>query len=200
MGLATIGGALGASAANATAVGAAALSTATAVASTAANFVSQSNAAEAQAAAQQQRNEMITEATIENYKELSKAEQATLYNAQQDSLENKIGAMEAMSQQEAMASATGVRGRSSDMIFNQMSQDKASNDTAIKMARDQQLYNINQQALSLQRGAEASYDNTPIRKPSAWQAVAAGASDGAQMFGSSMAFDKAWRDSSKVGG
>lgn len=198
MGLATIGTMIGASAANAAAAGAAAISVATGLATTAATHIQQTNNAKAQAEAQAKQNQMITEATIENYKDLSKAEQAVLYNAQQDSMENKISALESKSAMEARASATGVRGRSSDMLFNKLSMDKARGDTAIRQSRDQQLHNINQQAIALQTGAEASYDNTPIRKPSAWNSIAAGASAGANMYGTATSLNKAWTDSRRI--
>lgn len=199
MGLTAIGTALGASAANAAAVGAAVISTTTAVASGAANYVQQVNNAEAQQEYQDQVNQQITEATIENYKELSKVEQDVLYNTSQDSLEHQIAALQNASSQVAMSSASGISGGSADARMREIARLKDKGDTDIRMAREQQLRNIDAQAKSLQQGAKASYLNAPIQKPSVWGAVAQGAQSGASMFTGSLALDKAWRDSSKVG-
>lgn len=197
--LATIGTAVGASAANAAAVGAAVVSTATAAVSGAANYIQQSQNAEAQAEYQKQVNENITEATIENYHELGKAEQDALYNAGQDSLQNQINALKEASALEAYSSATGARGGATNMLLTDIMRKKAVGETDIRMARDQQLRNIDSQAKALQRGAQASYINTPIQKPSVWTSAAQGASTAANAYGTVTKLDKAWRDSSKVG-
>lgn len=199
MGLTAIGTALGASAANAAAVGAAVVSTTTAVVSGAASYMQQANNAEAQAEYQKLQNEQITDATIENYKELSKAEADVLYNAGQDSLEHQITALQTASSNIAASSALGIGGGSADARMRDIYRRKSVGDTDIKMARDQQLRNIDAQAKSLQQGAQASYINAPIQKPSVWGSVAQGAKSGANMFTSSQAFDKAWRGSSQVG-
>lgn len=181
MGFAAIGGMLGASAANAAAVGAAAVSTATAVAGTAVSMSAQSNTAKAQAEQQNKINENITKATIDNYKEITKAEQNVLYNSTQDSISNKIGQLRAESEAEAVASATGHRGRSSDMLMANLGLMGTQQQTSITMARDAQLENLRTQAVQLQTGAEQSYVNTPIAKPSPWDALATGVGVGSQV-------------------
>lgn len=197
--IAAIGTAAGASAASAASVGAAIVSTGVGLVSGAANYIQQSNNAEAQAEYQKQVNENITEATIENYKELGKAEQDVLYNTSQDSLQNQINALKEASSLEAYASATGTRGGATNMLLNDIMRKKAVGETDIRMARDQQLRNIDSQAKALQRGAQASYVNTPIQRPSIWTSAAQGVSTAANAYGTVTKFDKAWRDSSKVG-
>lgn len=198
MGFAAIGGMLGASAANAAAVGAAAVSTATAVAGTAVSMSAQASAAKNQAAHQNKVNEGITKATIDNYKEITKAEQNTLYNATQDSIANKIGQLRAESEAEAVASATGHRGRSSDMLMANLGLMGAQQQTSITMARDAQLDNLRAQAVQLQTGAEQSYINTPIAKPSPWEALATGASVGSQVHSFGTRLDTAISGTRKV--
>lgn len=198
MGFAAIGGMLGASAANAAAVGAAAVSTATAIAGTAVSMSAQAANAKAQAKHQNKVNENITKATVDNYKEITKAEQNVLYNTTQDTISNKIGQLKAESEAEARASATGVRGRSSDMVLNNLKLAGSQQQTSINMARDSQLENLRLQAVQLQTGAEQSYINTPIAKPSPWEALATGAQMGSSMYDMGTRFDKAWTGSRKL--
>ena len=200
MGFATIGAALGASAANAAAVGAAVVSTTTALAGTAASLSSQANTAKAQAEHQNKINENITKATIDNYKEITKAEQNVLYNAAQDTISNKIGQLRAESEAEAVASATGHRGRSSDMLMANLGLMGSQQQQSITMARDAQLENLNLQAKQLQTGAEQSFINTPIAKPSPWEALATGVNMGAQVHSFGSRIDSSITNSRKVGG
>lgn len=197
MGFAAIGGMLGATT-NAAAVGAAAVSTATAIAGTAASMASQKATAEAQAEHQNKINENITKATIDNYKEITKAEQNVLYNATQDSIANKIGQLKAESEAEAMASATGHRGRSSDMLMANLGLMGSQQEQSITMARDAQLENLRLQAVQLQTGAEQSYINTPIAKPSPWQALGEGVQLGTNVHSFGTRLDKAITGSRNV--
>lgn len=182
MGFAAIGGALGVQASTV----AAAVSVATAAAGTAVSMAAQAKTAKGQAEQQNKINENITKATIDNYKEITKAEQNVLYNSTQDSISNKIGQLRAESEAEAVASATGHRGRSSDMLMANLGLMGTQQQTSITMARDAQLENLRTQAVQLQTGAEQSYVNTPIAKPSPWDALATGVGVGSQVhsFGS----------------
>lgn len=194
MGFAAIGGALGVQASTV----AAAVSVATAAAGAAVSMSAQASAAKNQAAHQNKVNEGITKATIDNYKEITKAEQNTLYNATQDSLANKIGQLRAESEAEAVASATGHRGRSSDMLMANLGLMGTQQQTSITMARDAQLDNLRTQAVQLQTGAEQSYVNTPISKPSPWEALATGASVGSQVHSFGTRLDSAISGTRKV--
>ncbi len=142
------------------------------------SYTQQKSAAKAQIAYQEEQNQKITEATIENYKELSKTEQAALYNAGQDSLENQISYLQAKGTMQALTAATGVQGRSSDMLFNNLIMKRDQQATNIRMQLDETLDNVNAQAEQLQAGAEASYLDTPIQKPSVWDSVSYGVNTG----------------------
>lgn len=181
------------------AANAATISTVVAVASAAGNYMQQSANAEAQGEYQEKQNQQVKDATIENYKELSKVEQDALYNAGQDSLENQISALQAASSQRATDSALGLGGGSADARMTDIARRKSIGDTDIRMARDQQLQNIDAQAKSLQQGAKANLINSPIQKPSIWGAVAQGASTGASMYNTTRNMGTAMRDSSNVG-
>lgn len=194
MGFAAIGGALGVQASTV----AAAVSVATAAAGAAVSMSAQASAAKNQAAHQNKINEGITKATIDNYKEITKAEQNTLYNATQDSIANKIGQLRAESEAEAVASATGNRGRSSDMLMANLGLMGTQQQTSITMARDAQLENLRTQAVQLQTGAEQSYVNTPIAKPSPWEALSTGVSIGSQVHSFGTRLDSAISGTRKV--
>ncbi len=142
------------------------------------SYSQQKSAYDAQVAYQEEYNQKITEATIDNYKELSKTEQAILYNAGQDSLENQINYLQAKGTMDALTAATGVQGRSSDMIFNDLVLKRDQEATNIRMYRDESLDNVNAQAEQLQENAEASYDTTPIQKPSVWDSLSYGVNMG----------------------
>lgn len=169
------------------------------VASTAASYAQQASAASAQEKYQDAKNDQITKATIENYKELDKAEQDVAYNTAQDSLDNQIAALEGAANQEAFSSATGIRGRSTDMLMQNLARNKAINDSDISMAREQQLNNINTQARSIQNQAEASYDYTPIKKPSAFNAAISGIQTGMSVYQPATSMANSFRSADKVG-
>lgn len=168
-------------------------------ASAAASYAQQASMASAQEDYQEAKNDQITKATIENYKELDKAEQDVAYNTAQDSLDNQIAALEGAANQEAFSSATGIRGRSTDMLMQNLARNKAVNDTDIAMAREQQLNNINTQARSMQNQAEASYDYTPIKKPSAFNAAMTGVQTGMSVYQPATSMANSFRNASQVG-
>lgn len=163
------------------------------------SLIAQQDAATKQRNYQIKKNEQITEATIENYKELDKAEQDVMYNSAQDSLAAQIGALEASAQQAAYTGATGVAGGSVDnkrgQLYNQFSEQM--ND--INMSKRQQLSNINSQAKGILNQAKGSYDLTPIQKPSVLKAASDGYSVSSMFKTGGDAAKKAYGESRPAG-
>lgn len=164
----------------------------------AASMAEQSSAAQNQADAQAARNRAQVNATIENYKELDKAEGDVVYNSAQDALDLQVQGLQAKAQAEAMASATGIRGRSSDFINSDLDRQISQGNTDLAMAQQQQLNNISAQAESLRIGTKANLDHTPIQKPSVLQAVSTGASLASAFAPTATKVTDAKRDFSKV--
>lgn len=171
----------------------------------AASYAQQYSAASNQADYQARKNQIQNEATIENYKQLDKAEQDIMYNSAQDSLKFQIEALEANAQQESVVGATGVTGGSVDHLRGKMKNKYTVGQHDIQRSRDQQLKNIDAQAKGMQQRAEASLDRTPIKKPSILQAASTGLTAAQMVSGAGKKADNAKTQNapvrdSKVGG
>lgn len=147
-----------------------------AVASGVGSVVAQAQSSSAQRKAQAAHNQRVNEAAIENYQKLGDAEQDVLYNTQQDALEAKVKGLEAKANQEAAASATGIRGVSQNVVLNQMERDYETNLNDVRMAREQYLADIRNQAAGIYDNALASHDHRPTQGVNLLQAATTGLS------------------------
>jgi thiamine pyrophosphokinase len=139
---------------------------------------------------QQAYNDQLTKATIENYKQLDKAEADIAYNSAQDNIDNQIAHLENAAKMQAFNSAVGVKGGSVDMLVENLNRGYLSSENDIDMLREQQLESINSQAREMQNRTQASYMNEPIQRPSIFKAASDGFALGSMVSDVSGALDK----------
>lgn len=148
-----------------------AASTAFAIFGSIQSFMTAQDNANAQAKAQEQRNDALIEQTIANYDELSDIERQSQEKAFDESIGVQKDYLKEKGRVNVMAAALGTGGQSLGTQLQDLESQKYSNYDTILQNRQGELDNIRSQAETLRYQARANMDITPISRPSWAKAV-----------------------------
>lgn len=154
-----------------------------AAATTAGTYMTQREQAKMQAQQQKAYNDRIHEETIRQYGELSEAEQDALYDSHQGSLQAQKEYMQARSNIELQSAASGTYGQTVDVALEDLRTGKGQQTADIIYRRDRQLSDINRTAEGIRSQSAASFDRTPIKRPSILESANAGLQAGISSHG-----------------
>ena len=123
--------------------------------------------AEAQAKAQEQNNQSIRLAAVQQYDDLSRAERDVIEQADLESLDQQRQHIQAQGRVNAMAGASGTYGGSVDSVLRDLVQTRGRNVAAIRSNKKTQLDDIRVQSEAIRFGARAQQGNRVFTKPKA---------------------------------
>lgn len=144
--------------------------------------------AEANKRAQKLNNERLLKETIYKYQELDKQEADVIYDAHSKSLQAQKEFMQARSQVEANAAATGTYGKSIDTAVEDLKTGYGGRMADIVYEQQSSLDNINKRASDIAQGYSAGYDTRRIKQPSAFRAITSGIGTAVNMYGTTSGF------------
>lgn len=128
--------------------------------------IQQRKMAEANKKAQDQQNEQLRVAAIQQYDDLSAEEISIREQSNLTGLEQQKQLLRAQAAENNIAGASGTYGGSVDSIMSDLRQTKGKNMASINNQRSAQLDGIKQQAESIRYGARAQMSNRIFHKPS----------------------------------
>jgi hypothetical protein len=174
-----------------------AASTALSVASTVSSMQSQKAEAEANASIQENNNREITRAALEQYGELSAAEDSIQEAAGQESLEQQKLYYKSKGRVDVLAGSSGTYGGSVDAMLLDLNQTRGQNLSTITKNRRTQLNEITLQATQIRNSARASKGTRVFNKPSGLQM---GLSVGSNLASGAIAYSSAKAEAAKISG